>query len=297
MSVAILIVNFRAYDALERCLISVERILADGDEVVVVDHDSDEAALSRVATRCPRAAMLPRPDNPGFAAGVNRAAAHSRAPYLLLLNPDAEVGDVAVPRVLEGWLTSHPDVGVVGPRVRNPDGTVQATARRFPGLTTIFGGRSTWLTQTFPNNWLTRHNLLGRSATAPVDVDWLSGACLMTPRAVFDRLGGFDESFFLYHEDIDFCRRARQAGYRRTYVPSVSVRHAVGGCSAYALERSIRAFHESAYLYYWKHGGAFRKVVGPLVRAGLRVRAGMRVRAALRHRATSGDGVRVPDET
>jgi GT2 family glycosyltransferase len=296
MSVAVLIVNFRAYDALERCLASVDQVLADGDEVVVVDHDSDEAALGRVAARCRRATLVPRPDNPGFAAGVNRAAAHSRAPYLLLLNPDAEIVD-AVPRVLEGWLASHPDVGVVAPRVLNPDGSVQPTARRFPGLTTILGGRSTWFTRTWPNNWLTRHNMTGRDATEATDVDWVSGACLMTRRDVFDRLGGFDESFFLYQEDIDFCRRALAAGYRCTYVPSVTVRHTVGACSEFAREASIRAFHESAYRYYWKYSGPVGRLAAPFVRAGLRVRAEMRVRAALRGRATSGSALRIPDAT
>ena len=191
MSVAVLIVNFRAYDALERCLVSLEPVLASGDEVVIVDHESDEVSLRRAAAACPRAVTLARPDNPGFAAGVNRAAAASGAPYLLLLNPDTELVD-ALPRGLEAWLAAHPGVGVVGPRVLNTDGTVQPTARRFPGLTTVLGGRSTWLTRSFPDNWFTRRNLTAWRATAPVDVDWLSGACLMTPRAVFDRLGGFD---------------------------------------------------------------------------------------------------------
>jgi N-acetylglucosaminyl-diphospho-decaprenol L-rhamnosyltransferase len=280
MSVAVLIVNFRAYDALERCLASVERVLADGDEVVIVDHNSDEAALRRAAARCPRATTIARPDNPGFAAGVNRAAAHSRAPYLLLLNPDAEILD-AVPRALEAWLASHPEVGVVAPRVLNPDGSVQPTARRFPGLTTILGGRSTWLTRTWPDNWLTRHNMTGRDATAPTDVDWVSGACLMTSRDLFTRLGGFDESFFLYQEDIDFCRRALEAGYRCTYVPSVTVRHVVGACSRFDPEASVRAFHESAYRYYYKHSGPVGRAAAPLVRAGLQVRCWIRRRTVL----------------
>jgi hypothetical protein len=296
MSVAVLIVNFRAYDALERCLVSLERVLDAGDEVVIVDHDSDENRLRHVVASCPRAVILPRPDNPGFAAGVNRAAAATRAPYLLLLNPDTEIVD-ALPRALEAWLASHPGTAIVGPRVLNPDGSVQPTARRFPGISTVLGGRSTWLTQTFPNNWITKRNLTGWTATGPLDVDWVSGACLMTRRDVFDALGGLDAAFFLYTEDADFCRRARMAGHGCTYVPSVSVRHAVGTCAAYAIEPSIRAFHDSAYHYYWKHSGALGRVVAPMVRAGLRVRAEIRVRAALRQRATSDAGLRVPDVT
>jgi len=283
MSVAILIVSFRAYDALDRCLASVAPFLAPEDEVVVVDHESDEPRLRESLSRCPRAVGIPRPDNPGFATGVNRAAAASGATHLLLLNPDTEMIDDA-PRALETWLTAHPDAGVAGPRVLNLDGSIQPTARRFPGLSTVLGGRSTWFTARFPNNWLTRRNLIGRDATAPLGVDWISGACLMTPRHVFDRLGGLDESFFLYQEDIDYCRRALSAGYRSVFVPLATVRHQVGASAAYMPEQSICAFHESAFRCYWKHAGFAGRTAAPLVWLGLRMRGALRLHAARRHR-------------
>jgi GT2 family glycosyltransferase len=281
MSVAILIVNYRAYDALDRCLASLTPFLSDDDEVIIVDHESDEPRLQTVAAKCPRAVAIPRYDNPGFAAGVNRAAAVSRAPYLLLLNPDTELCD-AVPRKLESWLAAHPDAGVVGPRVLNLDGSVQPTARRFPGVTTVVGGRSTWFTRRFPNNWLTRWNLTGRDVNTPLAVDWISGACLMTTRALFDRLGGFDESFFLYSEDIDYCRRALGVGYRSVYVPVATVRHQVGASAEHAVAQSIWAFHDSAFRYYWKHAGVAGRAVAPVVWLGLRIRGAWRLHCAQR---------------
>jgi N-acetylglucosaminyl-diphospho-decaprenol L-rhamnosyltransferase len=281
VSCAVLIVGFRAYEPLERCLSSLERFLRPDDEVVVVDHESDEAALGRALARCPRAVGIPRAGNSGFAAGVNLAARHSRAPFLLCLNPDAELLG-PVPRVLEEWLVAHPAVGVAGPRVLEADGTVQLSARRFPGVSTLFGGRSTWLTRRFPNNWFTARNVSGRGAIEPLAVDWVAGSCLMTPRDVFVRLGGFDEGFFLYWEDADYCRRAAVAGFRSMYLPAVDVRHAAGRSSAFVKDRAIREFHLSAYRLYWKHSGPLGRAMAPAVHAGLAVRGWLQRRGARR---------------
>lgn len=284
MSTAVLIVNYRGYDDLERCLGSLEPHLGLDDEVVVVDWESDRQALRRAAGRWPRAEVVPREDNRGFAAGVNLAAARSRAPFLLLLNPDT-IAEGPVVRVLEDWLTSHPDVGAAGARILDADGALQQSARRFPDLTTWFGGRSTWLTSRFPGNWLTKRNLVADDAAAsgqPVDVDWVSGACLITRRDVFEKVGGFDEGFFLYWEDADYCARVAAAGHRRMYVPTTAVRHAVGRSADRDPVPAIRAFHASAYRLYWKRASLVGRLVAPLVHIGLWMRGEVRVRLATR---------------
>ena len=283
MSTAVLIVNYRAYGDLTRCLASLAPNIGNDDEVVVVDYESNAAALAAAVRDHPRVITLPLSDNRGFAAGVNLAAAKTRAPYLLLLNPDTIVEGPVV-RELETWLASQHDVGVAGACVINVDGSVQPTARKFPDATTLLGGRSTWLTSRFPQNWFSRRNLVGLGSPGPVDVDWLSGACLMTRRDLFDRLGGFDESFFMYWEDADYCLRAASAGFRRTYLPTSSVRH-VGGTSAeYALASAIRAFHQSAFRMYWKHASPIGKLAAPLIRAGLWLRGERRVSQEVRRR-------------
>jgi GT2 family glycosyltransferase len=179
-------------------------------------------------------------------------------------------------------LVEHPDVGIVGPRVLNEDGTVQASARRFPGLSTAFAGRSTWLTRRFPDNWWSRRNLPARDASAPVAVDWVAGSCLMTRRSLFDALNGLDESFFLYWEDADYCHRAADLGWKCVYLPVVAVRHAGGRSAASSPAPAIRAFHASAFHLYEKHAGPVARVFAPLARVALWVRGERLARKAER---------------
>ncbi len=278
---AVLIVNFRGYDDLARCLESLDPHVRLDDEVIVVDQESDPRQLRTVLEPHPRVIAIPLERNVGFAAGVNLAARHASAPFLWLLNPDTTV-EGPVLQVLQDWLQGHPDVAVAGPRVLNGDGSLQPSARAFPGLSTLLGGRSTWLTRRYPDNWWTRRNLLGLDTTEALDVDWVSGSCFMTRRAVFERLGGLDESFFLYWEDADYCRRVTAAGGRCTYLPWVAVRHVGGGSARYNLPLAIRAFHESAFHLYWKYSGMTGRAAAPFVRAGLRVRGEIRLRQKLR---------------
>jgi GT2 family glycosyltransferase len=283
VSVAVLIVNYHAYDELERALTSLEPFLGSDDEVVVVDQASNAASLEALVSRHPRIRTHALADNRGFAAGVNLAARLSSAPHLLLINPDA-VMEGPVIRVLEQWLEQHRDVGVVGPRVIDWDGAVQPSARRFPGWSAGLAGRSTWLSARFPRNWLSRRHLIGRDATEPVDADWIAGSCLMTPRHVFEQVGGFDESFFLYWEDADYCRRVADLGLRRVLVPHVQVRHAGGRSAGRSPETSIRAFHDSAYRMFRKHGGRLSWVAIPVAVLALWLRREWKLRKAAKTR-------------
>lgn len=290
MRAAVLIVNYRTYDALDRSLSSLAPHLRDDDEVVVVDWESDAARVDRLERAHPRVRFVPHPHNAGFAAGVNAAAAQTTAPLLVLLNPDTEVAGPVI-STLAAHCEAHAACAVVGPRILNRDGSVQPSARRFPGLSTVLGGRSTWLTRHFPNNWFSRRNLLTAAQTGAgtaVDgdagrrvavVDWVAGSCMATPRTVFERLGGFDEGFFMYWEDADYCRRASAAGGQCHYLPVVDVRHTGGASSAHNVVPAIRAFHHSAYRLFWKHSGAGR-VFAPVVWLGLRARAELRVLSA-----------------
>ena len=273
-----LIVNYRAYDALDRCLASLRRFSSDDDEVVVVDWESDAKLRAPLEASYPWVRFLPSTANHGFSVGVNQAAAVTTAPILLLLNPDTEVQGPIV-RVLAAWLEAHPEAAVVGPRVFNTDGTIQPSARRFPGLTTALGGRSTWLTKRYPGNWFSRRNLLHNvpdDGSESRQVDWLTGACFATPRRVFERLGGLDESFFMYWEDADYCHRAKALGLTSHHLPTTAVSHIGGASSAHRQVASIRAFHRSAFGLYWKHSRLGR-VAAPLVWIGLRLRAEIKV--------------------
>jgi GT2 family glycosyltransferase len=265
--VSVIIVNYRSYDDLIGCLVAVLSEHIGSLEVVVVDQQGD-ARAAIIRERFPETTLIPNPHNTGFAAGVNLGASRAAGRYFLVVNPDTVVS-VGLIGALAAALDAHPDVAIVGPRIFNGDGTLQPSARRFPDVTTGLGGRMSWLTRVAPNNWLTRRNLDASRATEPVEVDWVSGACMMIRRSAFDAVGGMDERFFLYWEDADLCRRLRTAGYRTMYVPTVSAIHAGASGSRRAAVRSLVAFHRSAFRYYWKHGSLLARIFAPFVQLAL----------------------------
>jgi GT2 family glycosyltransferase len=271
--ISILLVNYRSYSELTACLESLEEHVGTDLETIVVDHATDAIAAARVRQRFPRVNLIGVAENPGFAAGVNRAARAASGDYMLLLNPDCLVAsDIVHP--LAGWLEQHPDAGVCGALIREPGGAIQASARRFPGVTTGFAGRTSWLTRVWPRNVWTRRNL-GPSTTnvqEPVVVDWVSGACTMVRRTAFDAVGGMDDGFFMYWEDADFCCRVKRAGWRTIYNPRVEVLHLTGRSSAHARRAALIAFHHSAYRYFRKHGGWPATVFAPIAYLALQTR-------------------------
>lgn len=273
--VSALVVNYHAYDELDACLTSLGR-QRPGVEVIVVDQDTREGQRRILERRHRDVQWIPQTTNSGFAAGVNLAAQHASGSYLYLVNPDAVVAPDAVD-ALAAWLEDHPRVAVVGSLVLDPDGSIQGSARRFPGVWTLFGGRTAWMTRRFPRNPFTRRNILtGPHVREPIEVDWVSGASMMIRRRAFDLVGGMDEGFFLYWEDADFCKRLRDEGLITAYHPGPSVMH-LGGRSAGASSRSVIAFHRSAYRYFRKHAGAVGLVASPLVCVALTLRLGVKL--------------------
>jgi GT2 family glycosyltransferase len=278
----VLIVNYKAYDALAACL---DELAKDPDgaraAVVVVDHQTDEKQLAKAIQRHPRAVAIPRRENRGFAAGINEAAARANSELLLLLNPDTRVTPRAIEH-LASYLASNPDVVAVGPKVVSPDGSLQATGRQFPGALTGLFGRTTLLTRLWPGNPISRQNLVSAEAAAPVDVDWVAGTCVMIRTQAFREVGGFDERFFLYWEDADLCQRLRAQGGRVVFVPSAVVEHAAAQSSDRARVRSLVAFHRSALRYYGKYyRGPGRMIALPFAAVALTARLCVKVTAAL----------------
>jgi GT2 family glycosyltransferase len=187
---------------------------------------------------------------------------------LVILNPDVELRAPIV-QTLAACLASHPNAAIVGGLVREADGRVQASARRFPNLSTAFGGRTSWLTRVAPGNPLTRRNLAPTNLEAGcTEVDWVTGAFMMVRADVFRGLGGFDERFFMYWEDSDLCLRALRAGWTTICEPGAEVLHLTGRSSRHAPLRSLVAFHVSAFRRYWKHGSLLARVLAPLAAAG-----------------------------
>jgi GT2 family glycosyltransferase len=194
------------------------------------------------------------------------------------LNPDAELRDGALASMV-GFLESHADVAVVGPRVLDPDGSIQQSARSFPNMSTALFGRTSFLTRVWPTNPMTRRNLrAGESDAQSYLVDWVAGSCLMVRFDVFRRAGGLDNRFFMYWEDADFCRRVRGMGWKTAYLPTATVVHQCGRSSRQASIRSLVAFHRSALRYYVKHhSGPARYIGAPMAAAALAVRLSIKI--------------------
>ncbi len=259
---SILIVNWNVRDLLRDCLRSIARGRAGLEvEVIVVDGASVDGSAAMVAAEFAWVRLLPQAENVGFPRGNNIALAQARGEYLLLLNPDTVVLDDAL-AVLVDYLQNHPDVGAVGPQLLNPDGSVQSSRRRFPTLATGFV-ESTWLAGIAPGE-LRRYYALDLPDDATADVDWLVGACILVRRAVYERVGGLDEAYFMYSEELDWCRRIVADGWRVVYHPAARVVHHVGKSS----EQAVTARHinfQRAKLRY------FRKYHGRVATAGLRL--------------------------
>lgn len=288
--VDLVIVNYRSYDELTRCLLSLEAARALFARVVVIDHESDLRAADRVSRQFPWVTVIERTTNEGFATGVNLGVRSGRAPFVLLLNPDCVADADAITGVL-AFARSRPDTAVIGPRILNLDGSVQGSARRFPGASTMFAGRSSWLTRRFPNNPLSRWNLPGRDkAAAPMTVDWVSGACMLVRRDAFEQIGGMDERFFLYWEDADLCKRLSQQGWSIVYYPDVAIVHAGGRSSIHVYTESLAAFHRSAYVLFRKHANGYLQVLAPFVYLALHLRLRLLLMIHRRALASTGAG-------
>jgi GT2 family glycosyltransferase len=254
--VSAILVNYNAGNELALALRSVEADCAGIPwEAVVVDNASTDGSAAAVEA-FPHTALIRNASNVGFGRAVNQAVASSMAPWLLLLNPDCRVVAGAT-SVLRSVLETERSCAVAGPKILDPDGAVQGSARGDPDMLTGLFGRTGALRGLMPFLPVARRNVVVedamRSGASSVVVDWLSGACVLVRRDAFLAAGGFDERFFLYWEDADLCRRLRGRGYDIRYVPGATAVHQVGRSSQTARRSSIRAFHASAYLYYSTH--------------------------------------------
>lgn len=240
-----------AYNSRDDLRGAVEPLLESPDlHIVVVDNASPDRSLEAVVDLDVTTLALDR--NGGFAHGCNHGWRLGRAPFVLFLNPDARIEPAAV-AILRSVLERNERVGIVAPRVENADGSLAYSQRRFPRLRSTFA-RAFFLHRLFPRAGWTDELVRDPAAyTLRRPVDWVSGACLLVRRSALERVGGWDEGFFHYGEDIDLCRRAAQAGFEVWFEPAASVRHD-GGASG-ARSALLPRLAESQLRYARKHGG------------------------------------------
>ncbi len=272
LDLSVLIVSWNVAGLLGRCLASIEAQsqptdwphvrwlpLMDGEtpaalEAIVVDNASADDTAARIRRDFPWVQVQANADNAGFSRGNNQALARSHGRWLLFLNPDTEVRPGALAAMLR-FMQAHAEVGVVGPRLLYPDGSAQSSRRRFPSVLTAFW-ESTLLEQWWPHNpWARRYRLEDAPDSAVQAVDWLVGACLMIPRAVLEQVGGWDEGFFMYSEELDLCRRIKQAGWQVVFTPQAEVIHHEGKSSEQIVAARHLRFQASKVRYVRKYHG------------------------------------------
>jgi len=252
--VSAILVNYNAGRELALALQSIADELAGRPwEAVVVDNASSDGSAETVTAFAPHARVVQNRENVGFARGVNQGLGATSGSTVLIMNPDCRVEPGAID-ALRGELERSERIALVGPRILNPDGSIQGSARGDPDMLTGLFGRSTALRRALPNLAVSKRNVIADDAVdGSIEVDWVSGACMLARRSAMERVNGFDERYFLYWEDADLCRRLRGQGYQIRYVPAASATHRVGHSSRDVRSSAIRAFHQSAYLYYSTH--------------------------------------------
>lgn len=250
---SIVIVSWNVRELLRNCLQSVMAGRGESDvEVIVVDGGSADGSPQMVADEFPWVQLIARPDNVGFPKGNNLGIAKANGRYILLLNPDTEIIADALP-VMVAFLQSNPDVGGLGPMLLNPDGSVQSSRRRFPTLATGLL-ESTWLAGLTPGV-LRRYYAQNLPDEETADVDWVMGACLLVRQEAAAQIGGMDEAYFMYSEELDWCRRIKDAGWRIVYHPAAKVVHHVGKSSEQAVTARHINFNRAKLRYFRKYHG------------------------------------------
>ena len=255
MNFGIVIVTYRCRELALRCLASIEEhVPAALETTVIVDNASGDGTAGAIRSAHPGVTVIENERNLGFATAVNAGiAALPDAQAICLLNPDSVLLDANIPDAV-GYLESHPEVGVLGGRITNEDGSIQPSARAFPSFLNAFFNRHSLLTRLFPGNRWSRRYLMTDWAHDEVrPVDWVSGAFMVIHRRAINAAGVLDPEYFFSIEDVDYCRRVRDGGLEVIYYPGTSIRHRVGGSSRHAVIRARAAHHRGMWRYYRKH--------------------------------------------
>lgn len=259
---SITICSWNTAGDLSACLQSLEAVRGEASmEVIVLDNNSEDGSPDMVERDFPWVRLMRMAQNLGFTGGQNHMMENRRGRHALLLNSDTVVHPGAL-STLMAYLEAHPGIGILGPKLLNPDGSLQYSARRFPTpAAALF--RNTPLGKLFPNNKFTREYLMQDwSHDEPREVDWVSGAALLAREELIEKIGVLDPEFFMFSEDVDYCFRCWQAGLKVVYLPTSVITHAIGRSTDKAPNRMIGRFHRSMFRFYKKN--MLPKIAAPL---------------------------------
>ncbi|MBW3573451.1 MAG: glycosyltransferase family 2 protein [Actinobacteria bacterium] len=268
--VAAVVVSYNVRDLLLTCVESLRR---EGiDHIVVVDNASVDGSADAARGR-PGVEVVALSRNLGFGSAANVGVARTSTPYVAVMNPDVVVEPGATAALVDA-LENDPGLAVVGPRVQTPDGALYPSVRTFPDLADAAG--HAFLHFVWPANpFSRRYRMLDWDHAVAADVDWVAGTHFLVRRQAWDAVGGFDERFFMYLEDVDLCWRLRGAGWRTGYQPAAVVVHAIGRSTDQTPYRMIAAHHRSLLRYAAKTSAGRQRLLLPVMAVALVLRTGL----------------------
>lgn len=273
-SVAVVVVGYDSDDVWPEFFSSLAASSLRPDSVVVVDN-SPEPTKGLAALYGASLTTLHRPDNPGYGAGINWGVTHvpKKCSVIVMCNPDI-VFEPDTLSTLVGALGTHDTAGIAGPAILNPDGSIYPSARAFPGIRVGVGHAI--LGEVWKNNPWTRRYLGHYEGEDTRVVDWLSGSCMAVNKDALAGVGGFDEDYFMFLEDVDLCFRLKRAGWRSIYVPSAHIVHSGGHSTKKRMADMVKIHHHSARRFLFRLYD--RPVYWPLRQA---LRFGLALRSVL----------------
>lgn len=225
MDISIVILNYKSKNMVKECLRGIKSVGINLNyEIIVVDNASGDGIEKMLKENFPEVKFIASPANVGFAAGNNLGIRAAGGRYILIMNPDIAIFRDSI-ETLVRYMDENKSVGLAGPKLLNPDGSVQYSACRFPGRVTPLYRRTPLGRTSSGKRELARYLMKDWNHEDARDVDWMLGACLIVRREAMEKVGLFDERFFLYFEDTDWCRRFWEAGWKVAYVPKSSMVH------------------------------------------------------------------------
>jgi N-acetylglucosaminyl-diphospho-decaprenol L-rhamnosyltransferase len=270
---AVVIVNHNAGGFLRRCMRSLAAASGDASlEVVIVDNASVDGSPDAALAERADARLIRNTTNRGFAAAANQGIGATSSPFVLLLNPDAEIVGGTLASFVK-VARERPRAGAIGALVRNPNGSIQPSARRVPRLGEALG--HAFLGPLLPSNPFTRsYTMAGWDRSSEREVEWVSGSAMLLRRDALEQVGAFDEGYFMYVEDVDLCTRLRLAGWQVLFSPELEVVHEIGVSTRGQRGRMAFAHSDSIYRYFAKfRARGLAALLKPFVRVALWLRA------------------------
>jgi len=258
ISFSIILVNYNGAKFLYECLDSIKQYVNSCIyEVIIVDNCSTDDSV-KIIKEFPSFKLICSQDNLGFGKANNLAVRHSQGEHLLFLNTDTILIE-NTPQILSAYLTHNQNVGVVSSRLTFQDGSYQLSCGKLPNLAVEFLYK---LRAELDRKWhYIFSNFYNKLYSQELEVEWVTGACMMMRRDVFVKLEGFDESFFMYFEDKDICKRVKELGYKVIYYPQTTIIHLLGG-SSHGIKKSANKYYRDNQLYYYqKHLGKFQTIM------------------------------------